>query len=101
MSNYNFRSNRLERLPTEIIHAVVEFLAPWDVKSLSYTSRRLRQACLPRIFRRVKFEFSLTGIEKLKGLLKSDVRNHVRSFSYEVTELLKPGMFVQPLPGLR
>ncbi|KAM3522948.1 hypothetical protein MY4038_008392 [Beauveria bassiana] len=90
MSNHNFKSNRLERLPTEIIHAVVEFLAPWDVKDLSYTSKRLRQACLPRIFRRVKFEFSLTGIEELKGLLKSDVRSHVRSFSYEVTELLKP-----------
>ncbi|KAM3556917.1 hypothetical protein ARSEF4850_005305 [Beauveria asiatica] len=90
MSTDNLRLTRLERLPTEIIHAVVEFLEPWSIEKLSYTSKRLRQACLPTIFRRVKFEFSLAGIEGMKGLLKSNVRSHVTSFSYEVPELLKP-----------
>ncbi|ATY61392.1 F-box Skp2 [Cordyceps militaris] len=90
MSIDNSRLTRLERLPTEIVHAVVGFLKPWDVKKLSYTSKRLRQACLPTIFRRVEFEFSLHGIGELKDLLKSDVRSHVRSFSYELTGLLKP-----------
>ncbi|KAK8142117.1 hypothetical protein G3M48_009321 [Beauveria asiatica] len=90
MSTDNLRLTRLERLPTEIIHAVVEFLEPWSIKKLSYTSKRLRQACLPTIFRRVKFEFSLAGIEGMKGLLKSNVRSYVTSFSYEVPELLKP-----------
>ncbi|XWW97899.1 hypothetical protein V2A60_005895, partial [Cordyceps javanica] len=99
MSFDNSRLTRLERLPTEIVQAVVGFLKPWDVKKLSYTSKRLRQACLPTIFRRVKFEFSLHGIEELKDLLKPGVRSHVRSFSYEVTGLLKPGEFVHPLPG--
>lgn len=99
MSIDNSRLTRLERLPTEIVHAVVGFLKPWDVKKLSYTSKRLRQACLPTIFRRVEFEFSLHGIGELKDLLKSDVRSHVRSFSYELTGLLKPGEFVHPLPG--
>lgn len=85
--------NLLETLPTEILHAVAGLLPPWDIKHLSCTSKRLRQACLSILFRRVKFEFSQTGIKGLKGLLKSNVRIHVVSFTYEVTELLKPGMY--------
>jgi hypothetical protein len=88
---------RLETLPTEILHAVVDHLPLWEIKLLSCTSKRLRQACLSILFRRVKFKFSQAGIEGLEGLLKSNVRSHVASFTYEVTELLKPGMYVHSL----
>ncbi|KFY66238.1 hypothetical protein V496_02135 [Pseudogymnoascus sp. VKM F-4515 (FW-2607)] len=80
---------RLETLPTEILHAVVDHLAPWDIKRLSCSSKRLRQACLSILFRHVKFKFSLTGIEGLKDLLKSNVCGHITSFTYEFAELLK------------
>ncbi|OBT39603.1 hypothetical protein VE00_10751 [Pseudogymnoascus sp. WSF 3629] len=77
---------RLETLLTEILHAVVDHLAPWEIKRLSYTSKRLRQV----LFRNVKFEFSLTGIKGLKHLLESNVCGYIASFTYEITELLNP-----------
>ncbi|OBT49884.1 hypothetical protein VE04_09715 [Pseudogymnoascus sp. 24MN13] len=83
-------STRLETLPTEILHAVVDHLAPWEVKRLSCTSKRLRHACLSILFCNVTFDFSLTGIEGLKDLLKSNVCSYIVSFTYEVTELLNP-----------
>jgi hypothetical protein len=89
--------SRLETLPTEILHAVVDLLPLWEIKRLSCTSKRLRQACLSILFRRVKFGFSQTGIEGLKDLLKSNVCSHVASFTYEVTELLKTGTYVHSL----
>ena len=61
---------RLETLPTEILHAVVDLLPLWEIKRLSCASKRLRQACLSILFLRVKFEFSQAGIEGLKDLLK-------------------------------
>jgi hypothetical protein len=85
---------RLETLPTEILHAVVVLLPLWDIKRLSCASKRLRQACLSILFRRVKFEFSQAGIEGLKELLKSNVCDHVASFTYEITELLKTGTYL-------
>ncbi|KFZ15857.1 hypothetical protein V502_05382 [Pseudogymnoascus sp. VKM F-4520 (FW-2644)] len=88
---------RLETLPTEILQAVVGHLAPWDIKGLSCTSKRLRQACLSILFRHVKFEFSLAGIEGLKDLLKSNVCGHIASFTYEITELLNPGTYLRSL----
>ena len=88
----------LETLPTEILQAVVDHLAPWEIKRLSCTSKQLRQACLSILFRRVKFEFSQAGIEGLKDLLKLNVCGHIASFTYEITELLKPGTYLQ-LPG--
>ncbi|OBT47084.1 hypothetical protein VE00_03134 [Pseudogymnoascus sp. WSF 3629] len=84
------KSTRLKTLPTEILHAVVDHLAPWEIKRLSYTSKRLRQACLSILFRNVTFDFSLTRIEGLKDLLKSNVCSYIVSFTYEITELLNP-----------
>ncbi|KFY03100.1 hypothetical protein O988_01696 [Pseudogymnoascus sp. VKM F-3808] len=80
---------RLETLPTEILHAVVDHLPVWEIKDLSCASKRLRQACLSILFRHVKFEFSQTGIEELNDLLKSNVSGYIASFTYEITELLK------------
>jgi hypothetical protein len=86
---------RLETLPTEILHAIVNHLPVWEIKHLSCASKRLRQACLSALFRHVKFEFSQAGIEELNDLLKSNVSGYIASFTYEITELLKPGMYLQ------
>ncbi|KFY03642.1 hypothetical protein V490_00110 [Pseudogymnoascus sp. VKM F-3557] len=79
----------LEMLPTEILQAVIGHLVPWNIKRLSCTSKRLRQASLSILFRHVKFEFSLAGMKGLKELLKSNVCGHISSFTYIITELLK------------
>lgn len=84
-----------EKLPTEILQAVAGLLPLWKVRDLSCASKRVRQACLPSLFRCVKFEFSQAGIEGLEGLLKSDARRHVASFTYAVPELLKAGEYFQ------
>ena len=92
---------RLEMLPTEILHAVVNYLPLWEIKYLSCASKRLRQACLSILFRHVKFEFSKAGIEGLKDLLRSNVCGHIASFTYEITELLKPGTYLSRSLSLR
>lgn len=43
----------IEMLPMEILHTVVSLLHPWDIKLLSCTSKRLRQACLSILFRNI------------------------------------------------
>jgi hypothetical protein len=87
----NCLESHLELLPTEIIREVVNNLCTWDITELSCVSRKLRKVCLPSLFRRVKFEFSQSGFDKLQSLLKSDARHHVVSFTYDAPELLKPG----------
>ena len=86
---------RLETPPTEILHAVVDHLPVWEIKNLSCASKRLQQACLSTLFRHVTFEFSQAGIGGLNDLLKSNVSGHIASFTYEITELLKTGMYLQ------
>ncbi|KFY50810.1 hypothetical protein V495_00083, partial [Pseudogymnoascus sp. VKM F-4514 (FW-929)] len=81
---------RLETLPTEILQAIVDHLSIWEIKHLSCASKQLRQICLSILFRHVKFEFSQAGIEELNDLLKSNVSGYIASFTYEITELLKP-----------
>lgn len=81
----------LETLPTEILRDIVDHLSFRDVEALSLASRRLREVCLPSLFRRVKFEFSEAGFEHLKTIIGSDVRHHVVSFKYVVPELFKDG----------
>mgnify|MGYP001582933884 CR=1 FL=1 len=88
---------RLETLPTEILHAVVDYLPLWEIKDLSCASKRLRQASLSILFRQLEFEFSQAGIEGLKDLLKSNVCRHIASFTYEFTELLKTGTYLLSL----
>ncbi|OBT89441.1 hypothetical protein VE02_02027 [Pseudogymnoascus sp. 03VT05] len=81
---------RLETLPTEILYAVIDHLPVWQIKNLSCASKRLRQVCLSTLFRHVKFEFSQAGIEGLNDLLKSNICGYIASFTYEITEILKP-----------
>jgi hypothetical protein len=88
------KTNRLETLPTEIFRIIIDLLTPWNVKDLSRVSKRLRESCLPSLFRRVEFQFSEAGFDGLKSLLKSDVRNHIVSFTYVVPELLKAGKYL-------
>ena len=88
------KSNRLETLPTEISRIIINLLSPWDVKNLSRASKRLREVCLPSLFRCVEFQFSEAGFNGLKSLLKSDTRYYVISFNYAVLELLKTGKYL-------
>ncbi|KAH8799386.1 hypothetical protein F5884DRAFT_811731 [Xylogone sp. PMI_703] len=83
------KRSRLENLPPEISRVIIDLLAPWNVKNLSLSSKRLREVCLPSLFRSVEFPFSDAGFDGLKSLMKSDARYHVASFTYAVPELLK------------
>ena len=81
----------LELLPTEILHLLVDHLFSWDLKNLSCVSRQLREAFIPCVFRNVRFQFSKSGFDSLRGLLLSDLRHHVVSLIYVIPELLHPG----------
>jgi hypothetical protein len=84
----------LESLPTEILRDIVDLLPLQDIEQLSCASKRLREICLPSLFRRVKVEFSQAGFEKLSDILKSDARYHVVSFTYIVPDLLRTGKYL-------
>lgn len=80
-----------ETLTAEALYVVIGLLSLSEIKQLSCTNTRLREACLPFIFRHVKFPFSKAGFDDLKSLLESGARHHVVSFTYIVPELLNPG----------
>lgn len=82
---------RLGLLPTEILYVVVEHLFVQDMRHLSCASGRLREVCMPNLFRNVRFPFSDSGFDGLRRLLLSDVRHYVVSFTYVIPELLRPG----------
>jgi hypothetical protein len=82
----------LKDLPPDILHSVLDLAPLWHLKILSCASIRLRETCLPTLFRRVKFEFSEAGLRELGGILKSDVRCHIVSFTYVVPDLFIPSM---------
>jgi hypothetical protein len=84
----------LETLPTEILRDIVDHLLLQDVKQLSCASKGVREVCLLSLFRRVKFEFSQAGFEQLKTVVGSDVRHHVVSFTYIVSDLLRTGKYL-------
>jgi hypothetical protein len=81
----------LELLPNEILYMVVQLLCMYDVGHLAFTSNRLREVCIPYLFRNVRFSFSSSGFGELRRLLLSDVRQNVVSFTYVIPELLRPG----------
>ena len=92
----------LETLPIEVLYLIIDLLLPWDIKTLSCISKRLRQVCLPSLFHRIEFcKFSHDGFEELKNLLKLDARHHVVSFTYTVPELLNTGVYPIIKPRLR
>ncbi|KAJ5111418.1 hypothetical protein N7532_001953 [Penicillium argentinense] len=81
---------RLDLLHSSILSRVVGYLGPWDIEVLSCVNKRLRAASLPVLFRAVKFEFSKTGLNGLKRLSGSDIRQYVVSLTYVAPEILKP-----------
>jgi hypothetical protein len=89
----------LESLPTEILRDIVDLLPLQDIKQLSCASKRLREICLPPLFRRVNVEFSQAGFENLSDILKSDVRYHVVSFTYIAPDLLRTGKYLLRYDG--
>jgi hypothetical protein len=85
------QNTHFETLTAEALYAVIDLLSLSEIKQLSYTNTRLREACLPFILRHIKFPFSKAGFDDLRSLLESRARYHVVSFSYIVPELLDPG----------
>ena len=85
------QSARIELLPNEILYGILKCLYSWEIKRFSCVSRRIRDVCLPSIFRKITCEFSKEGFDKLQALLQSNLRQHVVSFEYVVPKLLKPG----------
>ncbi|CAG7937912.1 unnamed protein product [Penicillium nalgiovense] len=81
---------KLESLPTEILRVVVSHLFIQDMKHLASASKRLRDVCLPYLFHNVVFSFSDSGLDGLRLLMQSDVRQYVVSFTYLIPELLRP-----------
>ena len=94
MSVNSPKINRLEILRTEISHIIIDLLMPWEIKPLSRVSKQPREACLPSLLHRVKFQFAEAGFVGLKNLMKSDARYHVVFFMYSVPELLKTGKHI-------
>ncbi|KAH6696619.1 hypothetical protein BKA61DRAFT_497630, partial [Leptodontidium sp. MPI-SDFR-AT-0119] len=73
-----------------IIIIIIDLLPLWDVKDLSRTSKSVREACMPSLFRCVEIPFSTDGFNKLESLINTDARYYIVSFTYVVPELLKP-----------
>ncbi|OAA63241.1 hypothetical protein LEL_10706 [Akanthomyces lecanii RCEF 1005] len=80
----------LGTLPMQIFLNVVRYLEVIDIKELSWTSKGFREACLPALFRHVRFEFVQDGAERLKCLLASGFHEHVAFFTCKVKERLSP-----------
>ena len=89
------RLNGMELLPTEILFGIVN-LDNRETKKLSHASRRIRDVCLPFLFRKVSIEFSNEAFDLLESLLKSNFHRYIVSLEYVVPKLLKPG---KSLPG--
>ncbi|CBF84454.1 uncharacterized protein ANIA_11158 [Aspergillus nidulans FGSC A4] len=80
----------MELLPTEILFDIVEHLCNRETKTLSLVSKRVRDVCLPVLFRKINIEFSTEGFDLLESLLKSSIRRYIVSFQYIVPKLVKP-----------
>lgn len=83
----------LSFLPTEVLQEILRHLAYPDVKSVSCSSKRLREICEPVMFRHVRFFFCEAGFKALKHFLQSDVHQHVVSFTYVFPELFQLSEF--------
>jgi hypothetical protein len=94
------QNTHFETLTAEALFVVIGLLPLWEIKQLSCTSTRLREACLPFLFRHVKFRFSKSGFDDLRSLIDSEARQHVISFTYIVPELLNPGKHSSRCLGL-
>jgi hypothetical protein len=97
--NLRSQNTHFETLTAEALYVVIDLLSLSEIKQLSCTNTRLREACLPFLFRYVKFQFSEAGFDDLRSLL-SDARQHVVSFTYIVPELLNPGKHSSRYLGL-
>lgn len=76
----NRRLNGLELLPSEILFDIVKYLCNRETKTLSLVSKRMRDVCLPTLFRKVSIEFSTKGFDLLESLLKSSLHRYIVSF---------------------
>jgi hypothetical protein len=70
---------------------IIDLLVLWEVKNLSRVSKRVRETCMPSLFRCIEIPFSKDGFNGLKSLINTDARYHIISFTYVVPKLLKAG----------
>jgi hypothetical protein len=89
---HSFQNPRLDLLPVELIRQVVGGLNVQNIKSLSCVSNRLRAICVPFIFHSMSFSSSEAGLNKLSQFAKSQICDHVVSFSYNAEHLLESGL---------
>lgn len=78
----------LGNLPAELLYMIAALMPLDDLKEFSTTSKRLRAASLPTLFRSVGFTFSQHGLEEMECFAQSDIRKHVDGFKYTVPKLL-------------
>lgn len=83
---------RLDLLHSGLLSRIVGFLQLSDIEALSCVNKRVRESCLPVLFRAVRFEFSKTALNGLIRLSDSNVRQHIVSLTYVAPEILKTGM---------
>ena len=82
--------NNMELLPSEIIFGIVKYLDNREVKQLSRSSRRMRDVCLPSLFRKLSVKFSNKGLSLLESILKSNLDRYILSFESVALMILKP-----------
>lgn len=74
------RFNVMELLLIEILFDIVRCLNSTETKTLSFVSKRMRDVCLPTLFRKVSIKFSTKGFDLLESLLKSSLYRYIIFF---------------------
>lgn len=72
----------LEQLPLEVRYAIVDLLGVDSRKHLALANHRIRNICIPILFRCVSFDFSSAGFDAMRQLAASRLACYVKSFRY-------------------
>ncbi|KAL4744731.1 uncharacterized protein BDW70DRAFT_154469 [Aspergillus foveolatus] len=83
-------SNRLDRLPTELLNIIIGFTEDNALRSLSCVSRGLRVICIPYLFKTLHVTFSVAGFRRLEQVSDSELAQYVKEVHYQVPELIDP-----------
>lgn len=82
---------RLDSFPSPILHVILNQVSFHQLKFLSYVNRRLREVCVPYLFREVKCRFSSQSFDNLRSLTSSKLCHYVVSFTYTAPGIIEPG----------
>ena len=89
-------SRTLSLLPSVVIWEIICLLDWPSLLCLSRVDRRLRQLCVPEIFKSVTVRFTRQSFNFLEELTASPILVNVRSLEYEALGFLDPGMTYHP-----